>query len=294
MKKIWSYSCFFILAVVMFSSCKKSGVTPAPPAGGSASTPTAAYSGKPKYTGPDLGQYITFMDLSSSKTSEKKYFTIKLAYVGVKDSFEIVTQPQSVDSLGAGFPSEITTAPGFGQMNQWTNSQYRLLTSGGSSFYKDTIVRNPASNLYFLYQNYVSGGLKGEWPQSNFDNYYVPLGTNAQVRLHFRTIFYFKKGFCIDANNIEGGLNVKSISNFFIGAPNIYDWQNVDAAIQIVNFPVVPANPTNFYFFDFKNWRYFKWEQFNSNILNGALGTTFHGYESLDKFCKWPEGWGRK
>lgn len=285
------YSIIFL--ILLFTSCKKD-VAPVTPVTTHSNTPTCAYSGKAKYTGADLGQYITFMDLSSNKTSEKKYFTIKLKYVGVKDSFEVVTPPQTIDSLGAGFPAEITDYPGYGLVNQWTNPEYRLLTSGGNSFYKDNIVTNPQSNYYNFYLNFLSGPLKGEWPQSHFDNYSVPLGTNGQVRTHFRTIFYFKKGLCFDVNNMETGVKLKNINSYFIGAPDIYDWQNVDAAIQIINLPVVGANPNNFYFFDFKNWRYFKWEQFNSQVLNNALGTTFHGYESLDTFCKWPDGWGKK
>ncbi len=278
------------ICLLCFAACKKEGTATKPGTPKHANTPTCAYSGKAKYTGVDLGQYITFMDLSSSTTAGKKYFTIKLKYVGVKDSFEVVTPPQSIDSLAAGFPAEITEYPGFGSVNQWTNPQYRLITNGGNSYYQDTIVRNPQSNYYFLYQNYLSGGLKGEWPQSNFDNYREPLGINGQVRMHFRTIFYFNKGICFDANNTENGINTKNISNYFIGAPNIYEWENVDAAIQILSSGI----QNNFYFFDFKNWRYFKWEQFNSPILNNSLGTSFSGYESLDTFCKWPDGWGKK
>lgn len=281
------------IIVLLFTSCKKDAST-VTPTSGHANTPTCAYSSAALLPGGGIAQYITFMDLSSTATAEKKYFTIQLKYVGVKDSFEVVTQPQSINNLASGFPSEITAYPGFGLINQWTNSQYRLLTSGGSSYYKDTIVRNPASNYYFLYQNYLSGGLSGDWPQSNLDNYSVPLGINGQVKKHFRTIFYFKKGFCLDANDMENGVNVKSISSYFIGAPNTYNWENVDAAIQIYNLPVVAANPNNFYFFDFKNWRYFKWEQFNSPILNNSLATAFYGYESLDNFCQWPAGWGKK
>jgi hypothetical protein len=288
MKSITSFFSITILAL-LFTSCKKNDAMPSV-VSKHANTPTCAYLGKVKYTGADLGQYITFMDLSSNTTAEKKYFTIKLKYVGVKDSFEVVTPPQTVDSIAAGFPAEIKEYPGYGLVNQWTNPEYRLLTSGGNSYYKDTIVRNPQSNYYNFYLNFLSGPVKEEWPQSSFDNYRVPIGTNGQVKLHYRTIFYFNKGLCFDANNMESGVNLKNINTYFIGAPNFYDWQNVDAAIQIQSSGI----QCNFYFFDFKNWQYFKWEQFNSPVLNNSLATTFYGYESLDTFCKWPEGWGKK
>lgn len=279
----------------LFSACKKDTGSNNNPPSLFANGPTCAYASSTLAPGGGITQFITFMDLRSSNVADKKYFTVQLKYVGVKDSFEVVTQPQSINNLATGFPAEITEYPGFGLLNQWTNSQYRLLTNGGSSYVKDTIVRNPASNYYFLYQNYLSGGLKNEWPQSNLDNYYVPTGSNGQNSLHYRTIFYFNKGFCFDANNMEPGNNVKSISNFFTGAPNIYDWTNVDAAIQIVHFPVQNPNPNNFYFFDFKNWRYFKWKQYMNNIFSPAvLATEFGGYESLDNLLKWPAGWGKK
>lgn len=276
-----------------FCSCKKNNTSAAPAPSNVTNTPTCAYASSALAPGGGISQFITFMDLSNTLTAEKKYFTIQLKYVGVKDSFEVVTQPQSVNNLAQGFPADITSSPGFGLLNQWTNPEYRLLTSGGSSYFKDTIVRNPASNYYFLYQRFLSGPLQGAWPQSNFDNYNVPTGQNGVNTLHFRTIFYFKKGLCIDPNAAASGSNTIPIENFYKGAPS-YDWLNVDAAIQIVQFPVSTPAKCNFYFFDFKNWRYFRWEQFNSAILNNALGTQFYGYESLDNFIKWPAGWGKK
>lgn len=275
-----------------FYSCKKNNTPPAPAPSSAANTPTCAYASSVLAPGGGISQFITFMDLSNTVTAEKKYFTIQLKYVGVKDSFEVITLPQSVNNLAKGFPAEITSSPGFGLLNQWINPQYALKADFGN-YLQDTIVRNPASNYYFLYQRFLSGPLQGAWPQSNFDNYNVPTGQNGNNILHFRTIFYFKKGLCIDANAGTSGANTIPIETFYKGAPN-YDWLNIDAAIQIVQFPVSAPSKCNFYFFDFKNWRYFRWEQFNSSILNNALGTQFYGYESLDRFIKWPQGWGKK
>jgi hypothetical protein len=278
-----------VIIAFLFTACKKDDSI-IPSTSSNVNTPTCAYMSY-ELSGGSYQQFISFFDLSSPQTKDKKYFKIQLKYVGVKDSFEVVVPPQSINNLATGFPAEITEYPGYGMVNQWTNPQYRLLTSGGNSYYLDTIVRNPQSNYYQFYLNFLSGDLKGEWPQSNFDNYRVPQGINGEVTTHFRTIFYFNKGICYDANSAESSARFKSINSFYTAAPAVYDWQNVDAAIQIQGSGI----QCNFYFFDFKNWRYFKWEQFMNNTFSPAqLATTFHGYESLNTFCKWPEGWGKK
>jgi hypothetical protein len=279
---------YFIIAISLLylTACKKDTAT-IPPVPKYANTPTCAYMSY-ENIGGTWAYYLSLFDLSSPQTMDKKYFKMQLKFVGVKDSFEMVVPPQSINNLASNFPAEITEYPGYGLVNQWTNPQYRLLSSGGG-YYKDTIVRNPQSNYYHYYLNFLGGGLAGKWPQSNFDNYRVPTGVNAQNTLHFRTIFYFKEGLCYDANNAEPTETIKSISSFYKAAPN-YDWKNVNAGLQISGGGV-----SRFYFLDFKNWRYFKWEQFMNNIFSPAqLATTFDGYQTLDNFIKWPDGWGKK
>jgi hypothetical protein len=279
-------------SILSVTSCKKDNNQSTPPAR-FANSPTCAYFNQEPTGGGEWAWFLTFMDLRSTDITEKKYFKAQLKFRGI-DSFEVVGTPQSVNSIATNFPSDITVAPGYGVVNQWTNPQYRLLTGGGGSYYKDTIVRNPASNIYHLYLNYLSGPLQGEWPQSNLDGYHVPAGINGQTTTHFRTIFYFKKGLCLDANNVDPSITIKPLSSFFTGAPNIYDWQHVDAAFLLPNTPVVVNNPCTFFFIDFKNWRFFKWEQFMTNIFSPAqLATNFGDYQNLDKLLKWPEGWGR-
>jgi hypothetical protein len=251
-------------------------------------TPTSAYmSYEP--TGGSYSYFVSFFDLSSPQTANKKYFKAQLKFVGVKDSFEIVVAPQSINSLATGFPAEIIDHPGFGLVNQWTNPLYTLRTNGGSTYIKDTIVRNPQSNYYDHYLNYLNGPLKGKFGQSNFDNYRVPTGMNGETDMHFRTVFYFPEGLCYDANNFEYPIRIKPITSLYRGAPN-YDWKNVSAGLQISG-----SGGTRFYFLDFKNWRYFRWQQFMNPIFNPAqLATTFEDYQSLDNFIKWPDGWGKK
>jgi len=279
------------LSLFCLTACKKDSTTTTTTTSSTpkhANTPTCAYMSYEQSAG-SWYYYVSFFDLSSPQTSNKKYFKMQLKYTGVTDSFELATAPQSINNLATGFPAEITDHPGFGLVNQWTNPLYTLRTNGGNSYIQDTIVRNPQSNYYNYYLNYLSGPLKGKFPQSNFDNYEVPTGANGQTNLHFRTAFYFTEGLCYDANNFETPMRVKSISSLYPGAPT-YDWQNVNSGLQIV------MNGANtFYFLDFKNWRYFRWKQFMNNIFSPAqLATTFEGYQSLDNLIKWPEGWGKK
>lgn len=278
-----------ILFLMLLVGCKKNTDTAQSSEPKSANTPTCSYLSARPASGGGYETLVTFLDLSKPSNSDKKYFSLVLKYQGVKDSFEMVTPPQSINNIASNFPEEITTSPGFGGIGQWTNSEYRLLNLGSNSFYKDTIVRNPLSNTYYLYQNFLSGSLKGAWPQSNFDNYSVPTGVNGQNTSNGRTVFYFKKGLCLKSAQPE------SIATFYAGAPNAYDWPNIDAALQIQQPWTVPSTATyNFYFFDFKNWRYFIWKQYGNPVLGTAqLATTFEGYQSLDNFCKWPAGWGK-
>jgi hypothetical protein len=276
-----------VIIAFLFTACKKDDSI-IPYTSSNVNTPTCAYMSY-ELSGSTYNHFVTFFDLSSPQTSGKKYFKIQLKYVGVKDSFELAVAPQSINSLASGFPAEITDHPGFGLVNQWTNPLYTLKTNGGSAYVKDTIVRNPQSNYYDHYLNYLSGPLKGKFGQSNFDNYRVPTGINGETDLHYRTVFFFTDGLCYDANNFESPIRIKPISSLYRGAPN-YDWKNVSAGLQFYS-----ANGTRFYFLDFKNWRFFKWEQFMSNVFTPSqLATSFGDYESLDKFCKWPDGWGKK
>lgn len=281
---------FYIIATSLFylTACKKDSSTTTATSK-YANTPTSAYISR-ESAGGSFQYFITFLDLSSPTTAEKKYFKVQLKFVGVKDSFETVVPPQSINQMATGFPADITVAPGHGLLNQWTNPLYTLKTNGGSQYIKDTIVRNPQSNIYHLYLNYKSGPLQGKFSQSSFDGYEVPTGINGENRAHYRTIFYFAEGLCLDANNYEATTNIKQIANWYKGAPNVYDWKNVGAGLQIAR-----GTSSTFYFLDFKNWRYFRWEQFRNNIFNPAqLATTFEGYQSLDNFIKWPAGWGKK
>lgn len=255
----------------------------------SVNTPTCAYAQYEAVGAGEYGHTVYFLDLRSNSNAEKKYFRVQLKYRGVTDSFEIMEAPQPITALGADFPSDIRDNPGYGAPGQWTNPQYRLLNTGSGGFYKDTIVRNPQSNIYFLYQNYLAGPLKGEWPQNNLVNYRVPTGANGETEFYSNSILYFRKGLFIQSSyNAE----IKPLSELYKGSPGNYQWQQVDAAIQIANN--VSPGTYNFYFLDFKNWRYFKWHQFMNNIFSPAqLATTFEGYQSLDNLFKWPEGWGK-
>ncbi|MBC7850063.1 MAG: hypothetical protein H7Y31_10015 [Chitinophagaceae bacterium] len=281
---------YLLIAIATIASCKKQGTDDQlQPPSAMKNTPTCAYFNV-EQTSQGWRQFIYFFDLRSKETASKKYFKMELKYIGVKDSFEIVGSPRSMDSLSKGFPAEIQSHIGYGWVHQWTNSSYRLLRDGSNQFYKDTIVRNPQSNIYFLHLFYQTGSLAGKWPQSNLDAVVEPLG-NGQVRRHFRTIFWFKEGLCYDAHDGATMAEMKSINSYTRGSAG-YDWTNVSSAVQIGN----GSQFQNIYFFDFTNWRYFKWEFYVNNIPGSISqpAVIYHGYKSLDEFMTWPEGWGKK
>ena len=280
---------FTIISIIVANSCKKDDGDKTKISKYSYS-PTCAYTSTEPIGNGLYGTFLYFFDLRSSNTVDKKYFKLQLKYQGFRDSFEIVTSTQSVNSIASNFPPEITKAPGYGAVNQWTNPEYRLLSYNGA-YYKDTIPRNPQSNIYFLYQNFLSGSLKDVWPQSHFVHYNVPTGIDGQNTYYNLGIFYFSVGAIYFPYTNE----IKSLRSFYKGAPNAYDWEEIDAAIQISVNAGVGVAACNFYFFDFKNWRYFVWEQhgFPISANNFELATTFKDDQSLDNFCVWPEGWGK-
>jgi hypothetical protein len=46
---------------------------------------------------------------------------------------------------------------------------------------------------------------------------------------------------------------------------------------------------------DFKNWRFFTWQERLSTVTPHAQFAGYWGdYKSLDRLLKWPAGWGKK
>lgn len=279
---------FFLAVVLVLNSCKKDSTTSVVPS--SKYTPTCAY-----YSQENIGgtwtDFIYFFDLSDTPTSKKQYFVATPIYRN-RDTLQIVVTPRSIDSLGVGFPSEITDYIGYGWVNQWTNASYRLKKLGGSSrdaFYKDVTSSDAVSRINFLNNSSYLGSLAGKWPEAEIQGLIEPDGVGNIIR-HYG-IFYFKEGKCWHYEDRTNSPLVKPISSFISGASS-YDWNNVKAYFAL--YKNYNTRRTH-YFLDFKNWRYFTiTEGFASVGITGTQSTlSFDAYKSLDNLLKWPTDWGK-
>lgn len=292
MKKLHRATALFFLFSVVFAGCKKDNDNPgsAPPA--NAFTPTCAYFSQENQGGV-WKDFVYFFDLSETDNAKKMYFVAKAIYAN-KDTMELVLEPGSIDRLGANFPSEITSHPGFGWVKQWTNPSYRLKFNG--SFYKEPIVTG--SGYAFLNQSGTLGSLAGKWPQAEIKFYLKePLGNGTL--LHHYAYFYFTEDRCYHSsvlvstagNTTYQTYAVRPISSIMAGFAK-YDWKNVSSYFAL--YKSYNDRQTH-YFLDFKNWRYFTVEEGASSV--GLAGTqptiTFGDYKSLDRLIKWPAGWGK-
>jgi hypothetical protein len=91
------------------------------------------------------------------------------------------------------------------------------------------------------------------------------------------------------------------LDSLFIGANKI-DWKTID---QVVKVDIDDASKhiryfTKYYFFDWTNWRYYIVDEEETTTLYNGYTAVYHvkfvprGPFSLNKFCKWPDGWGKK
>lgn len=248
---------------------------------------------------PTCNSRFYFMDLAGTKNAEKKYFKARLIDV-LKDSFEIMEGPYSLDSLVApgGLPSHIQSATSGTYLTDFIFSdsvRVRQMSSFGG--------RRSYSTSPWLGYGGVPGSLatikaftKGKQIQgfSLFDGIKIPTGTGGfQAK---RIFFFFKDNFCVvdEIRNSTNGTtltftpSVETISAAIPGSSG-YDWSKVDNCLTVN----VGGNTNAHYFIDYTNWRYFKIKETFSGTgpSAGVWGIEFHGYKSLDKLLTWPAGW---
>lgn len=283
-------------------SCKKnspaSPTIPTPPISTSINTPNfVAMNVKwDNYLGVYVDDGLIFYDLNHPNNSDKKYLTVKAANFGVADSFKITKGPYPIDSAATNWPAQVTSC-GYGyNTDMFVNSSMRLKAQ----------YRTPDGRFGYLYDSIYhsrkgDGGLKnrfddrkisgsnaGKTPQGETIIYVSYLPGGAQ---YYQFTSYFRQGtFVAGATGSEAVFTSGSLSSLFPGA-SAYDWQSVDNVISY-------KNEFGWYshtFFDFKNWRYFTWKEACENQENCmSKKLIMGGYTSLDRFCKWPTGWGKQ
>jgi len=265
------------LSVLLFQySCKKDNTNnPTNPFNNN--TPTCAYYNQENVGGNWVDRFY-FFDLRDTSTSKKMYFKARRVYAN-SDSLEIIVQPQSIDSIARNFPKELTNDVGFGWVGQWRNNLYRLKIIGGN------FVKEFSTN--YLNDPSIYGSLAGKWPQAEIIQIQEPNGVGGVIK--HSGLFYFKENKCYHTSPpISSTYSIKNISNITTGASS-YDWTNVSSY-----FTYWRGAYQSHYFLDFKNWRYFTWEE-NPTYVGGALQLqlVYNDYKSLDKLLKWPTGWGK-
>lgn len=290
-----------ISCTLLSVSCKKS--TPANPVN---TPPVSANVNTPNFVAVNvkwnnnLGGYandgLIFYDLNHPNNSDKKYFTVRIANLGIVDSFKITKGPLPIDSAATNWPAQVTSC-GYGyNTDMFVNSSMRLKVQsfapdGRFVYLYDSIYhsRKGDGGLKNRFDDpRISGSNAGKTPQGETIIYssYLPGGA-----LYYSFTSYFRQGtFVAGPTGSAAVLTSGSLSSLFVGA-SAYDWPSVDNVISY-------KNEFGWYshtFFDFKNWRYFTWKESCENQENCmSKKLVLGGYASLDRFCKWPAGWGKQ
>ena len=261
----------FIVAVILLAGCKKDTTTSPGNSGSITHTPNLITLSYQPGVPVDLLTFHIY-DLNHDDNKDKKYFRVKFI---TGDSVAITMEPKPIDSLASGWPQEVKQVR-WGSGAEWiVNDQFFIRYSGGS-FGKINYTPAPNAQHLWLIQWRETTGI-GSLPngEASFSN-------TAELRL-----FYFSTGQVSFKNGGKYSLaDIGSVAG--LGAPfNIYPWTDVTGMIFI------PGSSPIFYFFDFKNWKYWavRWEfiqQFNDYNWKA------YPVKSLDSFVKWPQGWCKK
>ncbi len=278
-----------IIAIIAIATgCKKdTQLNASTPNGSVVNTPnflTMYWPPLPPATGTWVPEGVAFYDLNHDDNKDKKVIIAKFLNTGI-DTMGIIKGPLPIDSIAENWPANVKSG-GFGYSSDMVISAYMGMRQNGV---------NASGKINYRYDSLVhftngwganfSDGmswLNGKTPQGNA-TIKIPDGVGSYSANN--TIFYFKEGQC----KLYYSQNLPmSISSLVAGAGN-YDWPNVS---NVVSW----TNTWGFYthvFFDFKNWRYFSWEESCASGGCLTIKLTMSGYKSLDKLLKWPAGWGK-
>lgn len=204
-------------------------------------------------------------DLDHDDNKDKKFFKVKFKTV---DSASMEMGPRTIDSLGTGWPSEVKQVS-FGSGAEFiVNRQFYLNLSSGSFRKINYSVTNPQHAWYSLSLSAGSSAVPDAELTFGPSDYRIFYFSTGQVSTYINN-----KTVLVDMGSVAG------LGQAF-GA---YSWKNVTEVIY---------NPRllRLYFFDFKNWTY--WSLFRDPSFNYEW--IAEAPRSLDRFVKWPEGWGKK
>ena len=286
-----------LITGMLFLSCDKDANAPVPSQNTTTNTTTTKHT--PNFiarhyraTSSPSGAIVkingfAFFDLNHDKSSDKKFFVIQPIYQGI-DTMKVVQMPYSVDSLALNFPSNIKSAD-----LGWSGSM-RLNLTDVLNIENGYWIRKTVGNVW---QYPETAGYAYGYPSQGGGSYFYGtnnvIGGNGETNGWFGLTFYCQLGYVTGAPRGPLDPPTTSISSALPGSGG-YDWKNVDYIYSLdLNNEVELENKT-VYYFDLKNWRYFtsRYSCAEGGCFEAKI--TWSAYKSLDKLCKWPEGWGKK
>lgn len=290
----------FLLA--SFTACKKSN----PAAPGTAPTGLTAHT--PNFISEHQpaaymlnGQFVVY-DLNHDDNKDKQYFIVSLikAGTGYSDSTQVIQAPQSIDKLAPGWPTTVKTAAFGKTLNIITDAKNSVVSLYGDAWQYGPI--STTTNVYRKLNDPVyAGTMAGKKPFGNnsVPVEYKPGPSYKDYPATYRDItYYFKDGFY--TSNVSG-VPAQPFDSLFTGAASI-DWKNIDQTVKVdIEDPVTHIRYfTKYFYFDWTNWRYFVVDETEATALYLSYPPVYYikftprGPYSLNKFCQWPTGWGKK
>lgn len=284
---------------IVSSSCKKDTVTPGGNGSASKNTPNFICQHQPASSSLN-GQFVIF-DLDHDANAEKKYFIVSALTIGSEysDSFQVVQNPKPIDSLAMGWPAQIKSA-GMGTTRNILTDAKNAVTSTVYDPWTYGPISN-SSNLYRKLNDPLYAAAKaGQKPfgSNYYSPVYYPTPTYSPYNRIYREItYYFKDG--VYTENVSGG-GLKLLDTLFVGA-NVINWRSIDQTVYI-DFEISSTNTRyyrKYFYIDWTNWKYYvvTESERRENYLSYApvyyIRWDVKQY-SLDHFCKWPAGWGKR
>ncbi len=286
-----------IAGLLFFASCKKNSVDPPGPGTIGVNHPNfICLDNSPANPGK-----FTIFDLDHDDNKDKKYFSVAVLPNANEylDSCQIVLTPKPIDSLALNWPSQIKSAA-FCQSGTvrsiLTDAKNTVTYSTGNPWIYGPIATN--SNLYRKLNDPLYASTKaGQKPYGNnfFSTIFNSQVNNGVYDRKFRDIsYYFKEGVYTD-NSPNGGL--KLLDTLFVGAAAI-NWRSIDqvATVEFERINTFNRYYTKYFYFDWTNWQYYTVTE--TELAKDLAGRYYISWVvksySLDSFCKWPAGWGKK
>ena len=300
MKKYnYSLTLFLLAGVVFFTGCKKNVVTNPAPVTGGVNHPNFICQHQP--AGASLNGQFAIFDLDHDANKDKKYFIVSLQKNGLEfgDSAEVLQMPKTIDTLALNWPAQIKSAAFGYTRNILTDAKNAVTFSAPDPWIYGQLTST--TNLYRKLNDPVYAAAKaGAKPYGNnfYSSNYYPQTAYTDYRRTYRDIvYYFKDGVYTD-NSANGGL--KLLDTLFAGATAI-NWATINHTAYVDFERINSPNRyfRKYFYFDFTNWKYYTVNETEGRKDYLSYPSVYFiqwqvkSY-SLNSFCKWPDGWGKK